>query len=88
MISNYAERLMMSKMLSGVGGLLVSLDLRGMFPLPCGVVRLIVVPIPLAIPLEVSHFSKTRECDKRGTDSSSTNVPHPRCTIYDTNSRL
>ena len=33
MISNCAERLMMSRMLSGVGGLLVSLDLRGMFPL-------------------------------------------------------
>jgi len=32
--------------------------LRGMFPLLCGVVRLMKVLIPLAIPLEVSHFSK------------------------------
>jgi hypothetical protein len=31
MISNYVERLMMSKMPLGVEGLLVSLDLRGMF---------------------------------------------------------
>ena len=33
MISNFAERLMMSKMQSEVEGLLVYLDLRGMFPL-------------------------------------------------------
>jgi hypothetical protein len=33
MISNYVERLMMSRMQLGVGGLLVYLDLRGMSPL-------------------------------------------------------
>ena len=37
MISNFAERLMMSKMQLGVEGLLVCLDLRGVFTLQsCG----------------------------------------------------
>jgi hypothetical protein len=40
------------------GGRIASLfGLEGYVSLICGVVRLMVVPIPLVIPLEVSHFS-------------------------------
>lgn len=92
MIEKYSDDFQLCRTANDVedairGGRIASLfGLEGYVSLICGVVRLMVVPIPLAIPLEVSHFSKTRECDKRGTDSSPTNVPHARRPIYDPNS--
>jgi hypothetical protein len=59
-----------------------------MFPSLCDVVRLMIVLIPLAIPLEVSFYNNSLFRTCRGTNDSSTNVPHARCSIYDPNSRV